>query len=113
MNWECVPFFGATLRNDAFKVDGVDYSTSADLTGQANHLGVTLQADIIKQKMATNNGGYNAVKFGKTSPLVYENLTSDHPIDLCRYQVLNCYSGKIGLINSGGESKGASDLQKQ
>ena len=97
------------LRNDAFKVDGVDYSTSADLTGQANHLGVTLQADIIKQKMATNNGGYNAVKYGKTSKLVYENLSSDHPIDLCRYQVLNCYSGKIGLINSGGESKGASD----
>jgi len=98
------------LRNDAFKVNGVDYSTSADLTGQANHLGVTLQADIIKQKIATNNGGYNAVKFGKTSPLVYENLSSDHPIDLCRYQVLNCYSGKIGLINSGGESKGAADL---
>lgn len=98
------------LRNDAFKVNGVDYSTSADLTGQANHLGVTLQADIIKQKMATNNGGYNAIKFGKTSKLVYENLTSDHPIDLCRYQVLNCYNGKIGLINSGGESKGASDL---
>ena len=96
-------------RNNAFKVNGVDYSTSADLTGQANHLGVTLQADIIKQKMATNNGGYNAVKYGKTSPLVYENLTSDHPIDLCRYQVLSCYSGKIGLINSGGESKGASD----
>lgn len=98
------------LRNDAFKVNGVDYSTSADLTGQANHLGVTLQADIIKQKMATNNGGYNAVKFGKTSPLVYSELSSDHPIDLCRYQVLNCYSGKIGLINSGGESKGAADL---
>jgi len=98
------------LRNNAFKVDGVDYSTSADLTGQANHLGVTLQADIIKQKMATSNGGYNAVKFGKTSKLVYENLTSDHPIDLCRYQALNCYSGKIGLINSGGESKGDSDL---
>ncbi|MEO5650403.1 MAG: class I fructose-bisphosphate aldolase, partial [Ginsengibacter sp.] len=97
-------------RNNAFKVNGVDYSTSADLTGQANHLGVTLQADIIKQKMATNNGGYTAVKYGKTSPLVYENLTSDNPIDLCRYQVLNCYSGKIGLINSGGESKGASDF---
>jgi class I fructose-bisphosphate aldolase len=96
-------------RNSAFKVNGVDYSTSADLTGQANHLGVTLEADIIKQKMATNNGGYNAVNYGKTSPLVYENLTSDHPIDLCRYQVLSCYSGKIGLINSGGESKGASD----
>ena len=98
------------LRNDAFKVNGKDYSTSADLTGQVNHLGVTLQADIINQEVATSNGGYNAVKFGKTSPLVYENLTSDHPIDLCRYQVLNCYSGKIGLINSGGESKGASDL---
>ncbi|MDP4285681.1 MAG: class I fructose-bisphosphate aldolase [Bacteroidota bacterium] len=98
------------VRNNAFKVDGVDYSTAADLTGQANHLGVTLQADIIKQKIATNNGGYNAIKFGKTSKLVYENLTSDHPIDLCRYQVLNCYSGKIGLINSGGESKGATDM---
>ena len=98
------------LRNDAFKVGGTDYSTSADLTGQANHLGVTLQADIIKQKMPTNNGGYNAVKFGKTSPLVYENLSSDNPIDLCRYQVLNCYSGKIGLINSGGASSGETDL---
>src|SRR5665213_663998 len=100
------------LRNDAFKVNGIDYSTSADLTGQANHLGVTLQADIIKQKMPTNNGGYNAAKHGKTSPLVYQNLTTDHPIDLCRYQVLNCYSGKIGLINSGGASSGASDLNE-
>lgn len=98
------------VRNEAFKVNGINYETSADLTGQANHLGVTLQADIIKQKIATNNGGYNAVKYGKTSPLVYQNLTTDHPIDLCRYQVLNCYSGKIGLINSGGESKGAEDL---
>ncbi|MEO8582457.1 MAG: class I fructose-bisphosphate aldolase [Flavitalea sp.] len=97
-------------RNNGFKVDGVDYHTSADFTGQANHLGVTLQADIIKQKMATNNGGYLATKHGKTSKLVYEKLTSDHPIDLCRYQVLNCYSGRIGLINSGGESMGASDL---
>jgi class I fructose-bisphosphate aldolase len=97
-------------RNNAFKVGDVDYHTAADLTGQANHLGVTLQADIIKQKMATNNGGFNAIKFGKTSKLVYENLTTDHPIDLCRYQVLNCYSGKIGLINSGGESKGAADM---
>ncbi|HVZ96985.1 MAG TPA: class I fructose-bisphosphate aldolase [Chitinophagaceae bacterium] len=97
-------------RNNAFKVGDVDYHTAADLTGQANHLGVTLQADIIKQKLPTNNGGYNAVKFGKTSRLVYEKLTTDHPIDLCRYQVLNCYSGKIGLINSGGESKGAADL---
>src|SRR6185503_12324471 len=97
-------------RNNAFKVGDVDYHTAADLTGQANHLGVTIQADIIKQKMATNNGGFKAIKFGKTSPLVYEKLTTDHPIDLCRYQVLNCYSGKIGLINSGGESKGATDL---
>jgi len=97
-------------RNNGFKVDGVDYHTSADLTGQANHLGVTLQADIIKQKLATNNGGYLATKHGKTSPLVYENLTTDHPIDLCRYQVLNCYNGRVGLINSGGESKGTSDL---
>ena len=97
-------------RNDAFKVNGVDYHTSADLTGQANHLGVTIQADIIKQKLPTNNGGYLATKHGKTSPLVYSQLTSDHPIDLCRYQVLNCYSGRVGLINSGGESKGASDL---
>jgi fructose-bisphosphate aldolase, class I len=97
-------------RNNAFKVEGVDYHTSADLTGQANHLGVTLQADIIKQKLPTNNGGYLATKHGKTSPLVYDKLTSDHPIDLCRYQVLNCYGGRVGLINSGGESKGASDL---
>ncbi len=97
-------------RNNAFKVDGVDYHTSADLTGQANHLGVTLQADIIKQKLPTNNGGYLATKHGKTHKLVYEKLTSDHPIDLCRYQVLNCYSGRVGLINSGGDSKGESDL---
>ncbi len=99
-------------RNEAFKVDGVDYHTSADLTGQANHLGVTLEADIIKQKMPTNNGGYNALKFGKTSPKVYTDLTTDNPIDLCRYQVLNCYSGKIGLINSGGASSGAKDLEE-
>jgi fructose-bisphosphate aldolase, class I len=99
------------LRNNAFKVGNTDYGTAADLSGQANHLGVTLQADIIKQKMSVNNGGYNAVKFGKTSKLVYDKLTTDHPIDLCRYQVLNCYSGRIGLINSGGESLGASDLQ--
>jgi class I fructose-bisphosphate aldolase len=97
-------------RNAAFKVGDIDYHTSADLTGQANHLGVTLRADIIKQKLPTNNGGYLALKFGKTSPLVYEKLTTDHPIDLCRYQVLNCYSGRVGLINSGGESKGASDM---
>ncbi len=100
------------LRNNGFKVDGVDYHAAADLTGQANHLGVTLQADIIKQKLPTNNGGYLATKHGKTSPLVYEKLTTDHPIDLTRYQVLNCYSGRVGLINSGGESKGASDLSE-
>lgn len=97
-------------RNNGFKVDGVDYHTSADLTGQANHIGVTIQADIIKQKLATNNGGYNATKHGKTHPKVYTDLSSDHPIDLCRYQVANCYMGKIGLINSGGESKGESDM---
>lgn len=99
-------------RNNAFKVDGVDYHTSADLTGQANHLGVTLQADIIKQKLPTNNGGYLATKHGKTNKLVYEKLTTDHPIDLTRYQLLNCYNGRVGLINSGGESQGASDLQE-
>jgi class I fructose-bisphosphate aldolase len=99
-------------RNNAFKVEGVDYHTSADLTGQANHLGVTLQADIIKQKLPTNNGGYLATKHGKTSKLVYEKLTTDHPVDLCRYQLINCYMGRVGLINSGGESKGASDLQE-
>lgn len=97
-------------RNNGFKVDGVDYHTSADLTGQANHLGVTLQADIIKQKLPTNNGGYLATKHGKTNQLVYDKLTTDHPIDLTRYQVANCYMGRVGLINSGGESKGATDL---
>ncbi len=97
-------------RNNGFKVDGVDYHTSADLTGQANHLGVTIQADIIKQKLPTNNGGYNATKHGKTSPLVYSALTTGHPIDLTRYQVANCYMGRVGLINSGGESKGATDM---
>lgn len=100
------------LRNDAFKKDGVDYSTSADLTGQANHLGVTIEADIIKQKSPTNNGGFTAINFGKTSPIVYEKLTSDHPIDLTRYQVANCYMGRIGLINSGGASSGANDLEQ-
>ena len=82
---------------------------AADLTGQANHLGVTIQADIIKQKMPENNGGYNALKFGKTHKLVYEKLTTDHPIDLCRYQVVNCFMGRSGLINSGGAS-GSNDL---
>jgi len=99
------------LGNNAFKVDGVDYHTSADMTGQANHLGVTLQADIIKQKLPTNNGGYLATKHGKTNKLVYENLTTENPIDLTRYQLLNCYNGRVGLINSGGESMGDSDLQ--
>lgn len=97
-------------RNSGFKKDGVDYHTSADLSSQANHLGVTIQADIIKQKLPTNNGGYTAVNFGKTHPKVYSELTTDHPIDLTRYQVANCYMGKIGLINSGGASGGASDL---
>ncbi len=97
------------LRNSAFKADK-DYHVAADLTGQANHLGVTIQADIIKQKLPENNGGYSALKFGKTSPKVYEELTSDHPIDLCRYQVANCYMGRAGLINSGGASSGESDI---
>ena len=98
------------LRNSAFKVDGVDYHASADLTGQANHLGVTLEADIIKQKLPTNNGGYPAIKAGKTHEKVYSELTSDHPIDLTRYQVVNNYRGRMGLINSGGAS-GSHDLQ--
>jgi len=103
------------LRNGAFKTKEKDYHVSADLTGQANHLGVTIEADIIKQKLPENNGGYNAlntggVKYGKTDERVYTELTSEHPIDLCRYQVLNCYAGRAGLINSGGESKGAGDL---
>ncbi|MES2394839.1 MAG: class I fructose-bisphosphate aldolase [Bacteroidota bacterium] len=97
-------------RNNAFKKDGIDYSTAADLSSQANHLGVTIQADIIKQKMSDKNGGYTALNYGKTHPKVYSELTTDHPIDLARYQVANCYMGRIGLINSGGESKGASDL---
>ncbi len=100
------------LRNPAFKKDGVDYHNSADLTAQANHLGVTIQADIIKQKLPTNNGGYTALNYGKTHAKVYSELSSDNPIDLCRYQVANCYMGRIGLINSGGESKGASDLSE-
>lgn len=99
------------LRNAAFKKGNIDYHVSADLTGQANHLGVTIEADIIKQKLPQNNDGYNALKFGKTHPLVYQQLTSDHPVDLCRYQVANCYMGKIGLINSGGAS-GENDLQE-
>lgn len=99
------------LRNNAFKKDGVDYHESADLTGQANHLGVTIEADIIKQKQPTNNGGFTAIGFGKTSPLVYEKLTTDHPIDLTRWQVVNCYMGRMGLINSGGAS-GKDDMRE-
>ncbi len=103
------------LRNNAFKADK-DYHVSADLTGQANHLGVTIQADIIKQKLPENNGGFKALNtggssYGKLDERIYTELTSDHPIDLCRYQVANCYMGRAGLINSGGESKGAADLQ--
>jgi fructose-bisphosphate aldolase, class I len=99
------------VRSSAFTVDGKNYEVSADLTGQANHLGVTIGADIIKQKLPENNGGYNALaKFGKTDKLVYEKLTTDHPIDLTRWQVANCYMGRIGLINSGGASAGESDL---
>ncbi|MGD8576210.1 MAG: class I fructose-bisphosphate aldolase [Thiohalophilus sp.] len=99
----------AYLRNSAFKKDGHDYHTAADLTGQANHLAATIDADIIKQKQATTNGGFTAIKFGKTHPGMYEQLTSDHPIDLVRYQVANCYMGRVGMINSGGAS-GKNDL---
>ena len=99
------------LRNPGFKKDGIDYHASADLTGQANHIGVTIQADIIKQKLPTNNGGFTAINFGKTSPLVYSKLSSDNPIDLTRYQLANCYMGRAGLINSGGPS-GENDLQQ-
>ncbi len=98
------------LRNSAFKVGDTDYHVSADLTGQANHIGVTIEADIVKQKQPENNGGSTALKFGKTSPLVYDELTTDNPIDLTRWQVANCYMGRVGLINSGGESKGSGDL---
>jgi class I fructose-bisphosphate aldolase len=97
-------------RNSAFKKEGIDYHVSADLTGQANHLGVTIQADIVKQKLPENNGGYQALNFGKTHKKVYSDLTTDHPIDLTRYQVANCYMGRVGLINSGGASSGESDL---
>jgi len=100
----------AYLRNPAFKTEEKDYHTAADLTGQANHLAVTIEADIVKQKQATNNGGFTALKFGKTHEMVYTKLTSDHPIDLTRYQVINCYMGRVGLINSGGASVGMNDL---
>jgi len=98
------------LRNSGFTKDGVDYHAAADLTAQANHLGVTIQADIIKQKLPTNNGGYTALNYGKTHKKVYSELSTDHPIDLTRYQVANCYMGRNGLINSGGASSGAGDL---
>lgn len=97
-------------RNAAFVKMGVDYNTAADLTGQANHLGATIQADIVKQKLPTVNGGFTALQFGKTSPVMYDGLTTSHPIDLCRYQVLNSYAGRIGLINSGGDAKGKTDM---
>lgn len=100
------------LRNEAFKKDGVDYAVSADLTGQANHLGATIEADIIKQKQPQNNGGFTALGFGRTDQLVYDELTSDNPIDLTRWQVANCYLGRVSLINSGGASAGQSDLAK-
>jgi len=99
------------LRNSAFKTKEADYHAAADLTGQANHLGVTIQADIIKQKLPTTNGGYTALNFGKTHKKVYSDLSSPHPIDLARYQVVNCFMGRSGLINSGGESSGESDLK--
>ncbi len=104
-----VTFLWAYLRNPGFKKDGVDYHEAADLTGQANHLAVTIEADIVKQKQATNNGGYTAINFGKTHPRVYSDLTSPHPIDLVRYQVANCFMGRAGMINSGGAS-GENDL---
>lgn len=99
------------LRNNEFKKDGIDYHAAADLTGQANRLGVTIKTDIVKQKLPTNNGGFKAIHFGKTDERMYAELTTDHPIDLCRYQVANGYMGRVGLINSGGESHGASDLK--
>ena len=99
------------LRNNEFKKDGIDYHAAADLTGQSNRLGVTIKADIVKQKLPTNNGGFKAIHFGKTDERMYTELTTDHPIDLCRYQVANGYMGRVGLINSGGESHGASDLK--
>jgi len=97
-------------RNNDFKKDGINYEVAADVTGQANHIGVTIQADIIKQKLPENNGGFTTINFSKSNPLMYSDLSSDNPIDLCRYQLANCYMGRAGLINSGGESKGESDL---
>ncbi|MFW5969232.1 MAG: fructose-bisphosphate aldolase, partial [Halofilum sp. (in: g-proteobacteria)] len=101
----------AYLRNDAFRHEGTDYHTAADLTGQANHLAATIQADIVKQKQATLNGGYPALDFGRTDERVYDELAGDHPIDMTRYQVANCYMGRVGMINSGG-AHGADDLHQ-
>jgi class I fructose-bisphosphate aldolase len=100
------------LRNSAFKTKETDYHVAADLTGQANHLGVTIEADIVKQKLPETNGGFNALNFGKTHKSVYSQLTTDHPIDLTRYQVMNCFMGRVGLINSGGASAGESDMKE-
>jgi fructose-bisphosphate aldolase, class I len=97
-------------RNNEFKKEGINYEVAADITGQANHLGVTIQADIIKQKLSENNGGFTVINFSKSDPKMYTKLSSDHPIDLCRYQVINCYMGRIGLLNSGGESRGSIDV---
>jgi len=105
-----VTFLWTYLRNSAFKKDGVDYHLAADLTNQANHLGVTIEADVIKQKQAETNGGFKALNFGKTNEKVYTELTSEHPIDLTRYQVMGCYMGRAGMINSGGASSGSGDL---
>jgi class I fructose-bisphosphate aldolase len=112
MTWDWPRCFGAICANNAFKTKDKDYHVSAEPHRQANHLGVTIEADIIKQKLPENNGGYKALeKYGKTHDKVYTELTSDHPIDLCRYQVVNCYMGRAGLINSGGEFKGQGDLE--
>ena len=100
------------VRNNGFNQNGKDYHVAADLTGQANHIGVTIQADIIKQKLPENNGAFNDIKFAKTHKKVYSELSSDNPIDLCRYQVANCYMGRIGLINSGGASAGQTDISE-
>ena len=104
-------FLWCYLRNNDFKKGAVDYHAAADLTGQADRLGVTIKADIVKQKLPTNNGGFKAIGFGKIDERMYTELASEHPIDLCRYQVANGYMGRVGLINSGGESHGSSDLR--
>ncbi len=107
-----VTFLWCYLRNPAFKKDGIDHHAAADLTAQANHLGVTIEADIIKQKLPTHKDGYNAIKFGKTHKRVYDELMTDHPVDLVRWQVANCYMGRIGMISSGGASTGKGDLSE-